>query len=165
MSETGQGAAARGNRSGHRGYIASRAVRGQDWPQHVQNLVVRDYAQRQGLHYLLSATEYAMDGCYMNLESVLGELERIEGVILFSVFMLPQRRERRLELYERVFAAGADLHGALESMPVRTPEDAARLEDILAVDRCLGGEKGSGPFSQLGKRDLTPFSGAPEMLL
>jgi sporadic carbohydrate cluster protein (TIGR04323 family) len=48
------------NRHGHRGYIASRPVRGQDWPQHVQNLVVRDYAQRNGLHYLLSATEYAM---------------------------------------------------------------------------------------------------------
>ncbi len=62
------------NRHGHRGYIASRAVRGQVWPQHVQNLVVRDYAQRNDLHYLLSATEYAMEACYMNLEAVLEEL-------------------------------------------------------------------------------------------
>ncbi len=62
----------RQNSLGHRGYIASRPVRGQEWPQHVQNLVVRDYAQRNGLHYLLSATEYAMDACYMNLETVLG---------------------------------------------------------------------------------------------
>tara|TARA_R110002167_G_scaffold101520_3_gene264381 strand:- start:47 stop:514 length:468 start_codon:yes stop_codon:yes gene_type:complete len=123
------------NRLGHRGYIASRPVRGQMWPQHVQNLVVRDYAQRNGLHYLLSATEYAMEGCYMNLETVLEEVERIEGVILFSVFMLPERRERRLALYERVFDAGADLHGALENFAIRTPEDVARLEDILAVER------------------------------
>ena len=49
--------------------------------------------------------------------------------------MLPQRRERRLALYERMFAAGADLHGALESLAVRTPEDVARLEDILAIQR------------------------------
>lgn len=122
-------------RHGHRGYIASREVRGQLWPQHVQNLVVRDYAQRNGLDYLLSATEYAMQGCYMNLNAVLEELPRIEGVILFSVFMLPESRERRMALYERVFDAGADLHGALESMAIRTLEDVARLEDILAVQR------------------------------
>jgi len=122
------------NRFGYRGYIASRPVRGQDWPQHVQNLVVRDYAQRNGLHYLLSATEYAMDGCYMNLESVLGELDRIEGLICFSLFMLPQRRERRTALYQRLFEAGAGLHGALENMAVTSPADVARLEDIFLVD-------------------------------
>lgn len=123
------------NRHGHRGYIASRPVRGQDWPQHVQNLVVRDYAQRNGLHYLLSATEYAMDACYMNLETVLGELDRIQGVICFSLFMLPAKAERRAALYQRIFDSGSDLHGALENIAIRTPEDAARLEDIFMVDR------------------------------
>jgi sporadic carbohydrate cluster protein (TIGR04323 family) len=122
------------NRFGHRGYIASRPVRGQTWPQHVQNLVIRDYAQRNSLDYLLSATEYAMDGCYMNLETVLGELDEIQGVIAFSLFMLPRRAEKRQRLYERIFAAGADLHGALEGMAVRNLEDVARLEDIFLVD-------------------------------
>lgn len=123
------------NRHGHRGYIASRPVRGQEWPQHVQNLVVRDYAQRNGLHFLLSATEYAMDGCYMNLETALGELERIEGLICFSLFMLPKRAEKRHALYRRIFDGGADLHGALENMAIRGPEDAARLEDIFLLEQ------------------------------
>jgi sporadic carbohydrate cluster protein (TIGR04323 family) len=123
------------NRHGHRGYIASRPVRGQEWPQHVQNLVVRDYAQRNGLHYLLSATEYAMDGNYMNLETVLGELDRIEGVICFSLFMLPKRAEKRHALYDRVLDAGADLHGARENMAIRTADDVARREDIFLVDQ------------------------------
>src|SRR5271156_6802343 len=69
------------NRFGYRGYIASRPVRGLAQPQHVQNLVVRDYASRTKLPYLLSATEYAMPGCYMVLESVLAELAHVEGVI------------------------------------------------------------------------------------
>ncbi len=123
------------NRFGHRGYIASRPVRGQLWPQHVQNLVVRDYAARNDLDYLLSATEYAMDGCYMNLETVLEELDALRGVIAFSMFMLPKRPERRHQLYERIFDAGCDLHGGLEGMAVRNLEDAARLEDIFLVDR------------------------------
>ena len=58
---------------GYRGYIASRPVRGTSTPQHVQNLVIRDYAARSGLDFKLSATEYAMDGCYLMLEAVLDE--------------------------------------------------------------------------------------------
>ena len=120
-------------RRGHRGYIASRPVRGQLWPQHVQNLVVREHARRHGLDYRLSATEYAMGGCYMNLEAVLNELDRLEGIILFSVFMLPRRAERRWEIYDRVLRAGAELHGALEGMAIRDAQDVLRLEDILVL--------------------------------
>ena len=43
-----------------RGYIFSRAFAGQRIPQHMQNLVIRDYCQRNGHTYLLSAAEYAM---------------------------------------------------------------------------------------------------------
>ncbi|HYM32814.1 MAG TPA: LIC12192 family sporadic carbohydrate cluster protein [Candidatus Cybelea sp.] len=123
------------NRFGYRGYIASRPVRGLLQPQHVQNLVVRDYAQRSKLPYLLSATEYAMPGCYMVLESVMRELKHLHGVICYSLFMLPERALRRREIYGRLFDAGCTLHGALEGMAVKGPDDVAMLEDIFMVDR------------------------------
>ena len=41
---------------GYRGYIGSRPVRGERTPQQVQNLVIRDYAQRNGIAFKLSAT-------------------------------------------------------------------------------------------------------------
>jgi sporadic carbohydrate cluster protein (TIGR04323 family) len=123
-----------GNRVGHRGYIASRAVRGQLMPQQVQNLVVRDYARRKGLTYKLSATEYGMAGNYMMLESVLEELDGLEGIILFSLFMLPQRPERRHAIYRRVLEAGGTLHAALEDLAVTCETDIARIEDILLLE-------------------------------
>lgn len=122
------------SRAGHRGYIASRPVRGILWPQHVQNLVIRDYCQRLGLHYLLSATEYAMPACYMNLEAVLDEAPRLAGVALFSIYMLPERPERRRAVVERLFDAGADLHGALEGVAIGDRDDAERLEDLFRVE-------------------------------
>jgi sporadic carbohydrate cluster protein (TIGR04323 family) len=124
----------RPNRIGHRGYIASRKVRGQLMPQQVQNLVVRDYARRKGLTYKLSATEYGMDGCYMMLESVLQELDSLEGVILFSLFMLPKRAERRRAIYDRVLESGASLHAALEDLAITSADDIARVEDILLLE-------------------------------
>lgn len=120
-------------RHGFRGYIASRPIFGNRTPQHVQNLVIRDYAQRKGLAFRLSATEYAMDGCYMMLHQVLQELSGIEGMIAYSLFMLPRRRERRLAVYRRVIEAGAQLHAAVEGFVLAGEGDVERLEDIWNV--------------------------------
>ena len=124
-------------RRGFRGYIGSRPLFGNRTPQHVQNLVVRDYCQRQGLTYLLSAVEYTMPGCYLMLTDVLNELASIEGVVAYSLFMLPSRKDRREEIYARVLAAEASLHFALETLALNGADDIARLEDIWMVQQAL----------------------------
>jgi sporadic carbohydrate cluster protein (TIGR04323 family) len=125
------------NRSGYRGYIASRPIRGDRTPQNVQNLVIRDYAQRNKLTYLLSATEFSPAGCHIVLEDVLQELSAIEGLICYSLFMLPQERTARLRVYDRVLASGGELHAALENLKLADENDVARIEDIWMVDRLL----------------------------
>ena len=118
---------------GYRGYIASRPVRGASTPQHVQNLVIRDYAARNGFEFKLSATEYAMAGCYLMLEAVLDELVTLDGIVLYSVFMLPQDPARRHAVYQRVLDSGKSLHGALENLELCGQSDVQRLEDIFLV--------------------------------
>lgn len=125
------------NRAGYRGYIASRPVRGDRAPQNVQNLVIRDYAQRNKLTYLLSATEFSPPGCYIVLEDVLQELSAIEGLICYSLFMLPQERGARRRVYDRVLTSGAELHAALENLKLADESDIQRIEDIWMVDRLL----------------------------
>ena len=48
-------------------------------PQHVQNLVMRDYCDRHDFLFRLSATEYAMADCHMMLEQVLVVLDQVEN--------------------------------------------------------------------------------------
>ncbi len=124
-------------RAGYRGYIGSRPYRGQRAPQHVQNLVIRTYCQRNRMTYLLSATEYAMPGCYIMLNEVLEELPHIEGVVLYSLFMLPEEAERRRAVWNRVLEAGATLHGAVEDWAIRTAADVARAEDLWLVTSAM----------------------------
>ena len=121
---------------GHRGYIGSRAYFGQQVPQHVQNLVIRDFCTRHGFSYLLSATEYAMPGCYMILEDVIREACAIDGIVLYSCLMLPPRRERRLDMISRMMESGATLHGAVEDFHVRVPSDIEHLETLMALRIC-----------------------------
>ena len=122
-------------RSGHRGYITSRPIDGMRVPQHIQNLVIRDYAQRNKLRFLLSATEYGMPGCYLMLEQVLDELPRIQGVIFYSIAMLPEDAPARARVYARVLEAGASLHAAAENIAMATAEEARKLEDIMRISR------------------------------
>ena len=127
------------NRAGHRGYIGSRPYFGDRAAQHVQNLVIRDYCQRNKYQYLLSVTEYAMPGCYMMLEEVMREASTLSGVVLYSLFMLPARRERRLQVYDRVLRTGATLHGALEDLTVAGVADIQRIEDIWRIKQLTHG--------------------------
>lgn len=135
---------------GYRGYIGSRPVAGTRYPQKVQNLVIRDYAARHGLTLRLSLTEYAMPHCYMMLHDALSELETGDGLILFSVFMLPANAARRQAIYREAFDRNASLHAALEEIAVDGPEDVPRFEDILRINRWLPHTPGRGYWDKAG---------------
>lgn len=121
------------NQKGYRGYVFSRPIDNHRVPQHIQNLVIRDYAQRRKLHYLLSGTEYAMADCYLVLEQVLAELPALDGMILYSMFMLPADAARRAEIYRKVLAAGGTLHAAVEGFVLADQADAERWESVLST--------------------------------
>lgn len=122
-----------GSRSGYRGYMSTRAVRGAVIPQRVQNLVIRDYASRNRLPLLMTVSEFAMPGCYMILENALLELDRTLGIIAFSLFMLPPERERRQSIYRRLIDAGASFHAALENLTIHGESDVHRVEDLISA--------------------------------
>jgi sporadic carbohydrate cluster protein (TIGR04323 family) len=135
---------------GFRGYMASRAVRGTHFPQRVQNLVIRSHATRHGLPFKLSLVEYAMPGSYMMLRTLLDELPRLDGIIIFSMFMLPQRSAVRADVYAGVLGAGVQLHAALEDVIIRYSTDVPLFEDTLAVAAALRSAPMRGRYTKTG---------------
>ena len=124
------------------GYIASRPIAGTRVPQHIQNLVIREHCRQRGLTFNLSATEYAMPHCYLMLEKLVSDLPAFDGIVAYSMFMLPARAERRQQLYDRILAAGCSLRAACEDLEMASAEDARRWETILTVQEALNA---SGP--------------------
>jgi len=124
-------------KEGYRGYIASRAIREQIIPQHIQNLVIRDYAEKNKLHYKLSATEYSMKNCSMIFESVLAQINSLEGIILYSMFQLPRLKKYRLEVYKKILNSKSSLHAASEKLQLDKEVDVERWENIILVDYYL----------------------------
>jgi len=138
-------------RGGFRGYISSRRVRNMSFPQRIQNSIVRTYAARNGLLYKLSLTEYAMPNCFMMLDVLLAELPKLDGIILFSMFMLPSKQSVRKALYARILENQVQLHAALEEISIRRPDETARFEDTLQIAAALRSSPLRGRFRKAGQ--------------
>ena len=122
---------------GHRGYIASRPIKGNHIPHHIQNLVIRDYASRRGLQYLLSATEMSPDNCFIVLNDVMDSLDDLGGIIMYSLFMLPADHDQRFPIYERFLETGKSLHAAVENISINNKCDIQRIEEIFVLTGVL----------------------------
>jgi sporadic carbohydrate cluster protein (TIGR04323 family) len=124
-----------------RGYIFARSFMGERAPQHVQNIILRDYCQKRGHELLLSAAEYAMPDSYMILESVLDDLANIDGIVFYSLYQLPTQPEQRRLVYSRVLDAQKSLHFAVEGMSISSIKDVDSIENCLLVkatlDHCI----------------------------
>ena len=123
--------------NGYRGYIGSREYNNYFAPHHVQNLVIRDYCKRNNLDYFLSVTEYTMHGSYVMLEEIMRELSNLDGIVMHSIFMLPEERSYRQKIYKNVFDQKASIHGALENISINDLESSQKVEDIIEINRLM----------------------------
>ena len=113
-----------------RGYIFARQFMGERAPQHVQNIVLRDYCDRMNCELLLAATEYAMPDSFLILESLLDDLPSVDGIVFYSLFQLPSEPKQRHSVYARALASGKSLHFAVEGMSI------SRQADVDVVEQC-----------------------------
>jgi sporadic carbohydrate cluster protein (TIGR04323 family) len=116
---------------GWRGYISSREIAGNIIPQRIQNLVIRNYAQAKEMLFLLSATEYYMDNCYMMLNRLLEETDNLAGIIFYSINLLPLDLLKRKQIYRKILEQGCELHFALEELVIREEDDLELVEDVI----------------------------------
>ena len=122
---------------GYQGYVTSRSFQGQRVPQHIQNLVIRDYCKNRGMTYLLSGTEYAIPGSTMILKQILNSLEQLDGIVFYSLFQLPENTQDRIKIYQKVIACNKSIHFAVETLMLNEERDCHRLEDIWGVHKIM----------------------------
>jgi len=124
-------------RQGYRGYVTSREFGGARVPVPLQSLALRDYCQRKGLIYKLHLNENVFPSSYLVLEGLVSNLDGLQGIVMCSMFMLPQRTERRAAVYRQILGQDAELHLVLEDIVIRHMDDTSRVEEVLSVANLL----------------------------
>ena len=106
-------------------------------PQHVQNLVIREYCKKHDFQYLLSATEYAMADSHLILQQVLDELLQLDGIVFYSLFLLPENKQERDQVSQIILKNNKSIYFAVEGLQMSNKTEQERIETIWQVRKTL----------------------------
>lgn len=120
---------------GYRGYIFSREINGNFIPQRVQNLVIKDFAERKKLFFKLSQTEYIMKKSYSMLNALLSDLKAIDGIIFYSIEMLPDNFEERSRILKKIIEKKKKIFFALEELQINDLKKINYLEKLISIKK------------------------------
>ena len=132
-----------------RGYIFSRPFMGSRVPQHIQNIVIKEYCANNGIQFLLSATEHTIPGCQMILDQVLDELSNTDGVVFYSIFQLPENDQKRGQLYTRMLKTKKIFHFVVERIQACSREDFTKIEQLWQLQKIVSLPQNRIDFNRL----------------
>lgn len=120
-----------------RGYIFSRSFFGERVPQHIQNIILKDYCDKNNFEFLLSSTEYIKDNCHMMLKQVLKEIKSIDGILAYSLFQLPIDNKEREKLYKKILSEKKEIHFCVENLKISNISEVEKIENIWQIKKIL----------------------------
>ena len=120
-----------------RGYIFSRFFMGERVPQNIQNLVIRDFCEKNNLLYNLSASEYSMPRCHKILDQIIEELKGLNGIVAYSVFQLPEDNKKRYKIIKKMIKKNKFFYFALENIKIKNQKDLEIVENIWLLKKTL----------------------------
>ena len=120
-----------------KGYIFSKPFLDERAPQHIQNVVIRDFCKKKNLRYNLSAVEYAMKNSHKTLYQLINELKNLDGIVAYSIFQLPFENVERNKILKKIIKKKKVFYFALEDLKLSSDSDLRKIEHIWLVKKAL----------------------------
>ena len=118
-----------------RGYNFSRDFMGERVPQHVQNIVIRDFCQKRNLNFLLSASEYSMPNSVHILKDLTNNMSGLYGIVAYSLFQMPYNDDERKKIFNKILKKKKKIFFACENLEILKQADIHRIENIWLVKK------------------------------
>ena len=110
---------------------------GERAPQFIQNLAIRDYCKKNNYKFLLSSVEYAMKRSTLILDEIMSNLDAIDGIAFYSLFQLPEQKNKRLNIYSKILDNKKSLHFILENLTLEKSVDIEKIDNIWLIKQTL----------------------------
>ena len=120
-----------------KGYIFSREFFGERVPQHIQNIILKDYCRNKNINFLLSATEYNSKDSTFILYELVKDINKYDGYLFYSLFQLPKNKKKRHNFFKKIRDNGKELHFAVENLIVKNQFDYDKVEKIFLLKGSL----------------------------
>jgi sporadic carbohydrate cluster protein (TIGR04323 family) len=63
------------------------------------------------------------------------EIKKIDGIIFYSLFMLPDNKINRYKIYNKIILKKKQLHFALEEIQLNKKKDIQKIENIYQIKK------------------------------
>ena len=120
-----------------RGYIFGKKFMGERAPQQVQNIIIRDFCQKNQLQYKLSLVEYVFNGSTFMLKEGLKEIKKLHGIVLYSLFQLPENEQDRNSICNSILKKKKKFFFALENMEMASKNDREKINTLWLIKKEL----------------------------
>tara|TARA_B100000945_G_C20401811_1_gene607774 strand:- start:1187 stop:1597 length:411 start_codon:yes stop_codon:yes gene_type:complete len=118
-----------------KGYNFSRSFMGERVPQHVQNIVIKDFCQKNNLNFLLSSTEYSMKNSSHILNQLVNNLRNIDGIVAYSIFQMPYNDKKRINIFKKILKNKKKIFFACENLKISNSKEIKRIEKIWGLKK------------------------------
>ncbi len=118
-----------------RGYNFSRPFYGERVPQHIQNIVIRDFCKNNHLNFLMSVTEYTMENSFLILNDIIEDFRSVDGIVAYSMFQMPSNDKHRLKIFHNILKKKKKIYFACENLRITNKEELKRIENIWFIKK------------------------------
>jgi sporadic carbohydrate cluster protein (TIGR04323 family) len=76
-----------------------------------------------------------MQDCYAMMNALLDDLKKIQGIIFYSIEMLPESKSERINFIKKVLQKKCRIFFALEEIEIKKKKDIFFVEDLIHLKR------------------------------
>ena len=116
-----------------KGYIFSRPFLDERAPQHVQNIVIRYFCEKNSFHYLLSSSEYKIKNSFVILKGLISKINNFDGIVAYSLFQLPEDYNERNKMLNKIIQKKKFICFAVEEIIVSSQKDIKKVNKIWLI--------------------------------
>jgi len=120
-----------------KGYNFSRDFMGERVPQHVQNIVIKDFCNKNNLSLQLSATEYVMKDSFLIFHELISNINDLHGVVSYSLFLMPENDGERTKIFKKIIKKKKVIYFAVENMKIENISDLEKINNIWKIKKIL----------------------------
>ena len=117
------------------GYIFLKNINGILYPSYIQNKINKEYIENnlKGKIYM-SQNENMYSKNPIVLNSLITENNKINGIVMLSVFYLPKQKKERLKIYKSLIKNKKFIYLILKNLIFFKKEDLKKIEDIKSLN-------------------------------
>ena len=104
-------------------------------PARFQYTILRDYYKKINQNFILPQGEPVFTKTGIRLRTIIDNLRKNDGLVLLSIYMLPEDSRIRLEIYKKLLHKKIETHFIFENIIARNSNDFKKINNFYKLNK------------------------------